>query len=69
MFEQMKSFSKTSAGPYRICDIPKFDIDYRGLVKYARAKGKKVVELSDKEKSMFIRNATIEDVRRNAIKG
>lgn len=55
-------------GPYSICDIPKCDIDYRGLVAYAHSKGKKVVELSDEEKNLFVKGSNMDEVRRRSIK-
>ena len=35
---------------YTIDEIPKINIDYRGLIKYAKSKGLKVTDLSDSEK-------------------
>ena len=54
--------------PYSRDEIPKFNIDYRGLIKDARSIGKPVVELSDKEKEKFIIGNTMVDVRKASIK-
>lgn len=48
-FEQVNKMH----GPYDKEEIPSFRIDYRGLIKYAKEKGKKVVDLSDSEKEQF----------------
>lgn len=49
-------------------DIPRFNIDYRGLVQYAKTVGKQVFELSDDEKNRFICGATMDDVREKMIR-
>lgn len=56
------------AGPYFKADIPKIRIDYKGLTAYARKKGKRVCDLSDSEKNLFIVDADMNVVRRLAIK-
>ena len=47
---------------YSKSEIPVFDIDYRGLVSYAKKMGKKVTELSDAEREVFINGATMQDI-------
>ena len=49
--------------PYRINEIPAINIDYRGLVNYARSKKKTVPELSDAEKEQFIFGSSMAEVR------
>ena len=53
--------------PYKVNEIPQVDIDYRGLVSYARSIGKKVPELSDEEKNRFIFSSSMQEIRRNML--
>ena len=49
--------------PYSISEIPKVNIDYRGLIKYAHSVGKTVPELSDDEKDMFINGSSVREIK------
>ena len=65
MEEEMDELRVRSAsGPYLSSEIPKVDIDYRGLVDYAHSVGKAVFELSDEEKERFVLDMSMDDVRR-----
>lgn len=53
--------------PYKIDEIPKIDIDYKGLIDYAHANKKTVPELSDAEKERFIMGSSMKEVRENML--
>ncbi len=52
MQKYKESLEKTS-GPILLKDMPPMSIDYRGLVKYAEAKGVDPGSLSKEEKDQF----------------
>ena len=52
--------------PYSIDEIPKFNINYKELIRYARSIGKSVIDLSEKER--FIIGNTMDDIRKASIK-
>ena len=55
---QMKRYREslaTMSEPILLSQCPKINLDLRGLMKYAKEKGKKVVELTEEEKKVFIR--------------
>lgn len=53
------------AHPYSINEIPKYDIDYRGLIEYSNKVGKPIPQLADEEMNQFINGATIADIRKD----
>lgn len=44
-----------SARPIMPSELPKVMIDYKGLLKYAKEKGVRVIELTDVEKNRFVK--------------
>ena len=54
--EMKKRYEKSlesTPGPIRLSDM-KQDMGLRGIMTYAKAQGKRVIDLSDEEKSRFI---------------
>ena len=69
MIGQMKHYRNVRlSGPYFKKDIPNVNIDYRGLVAFAKKKGVLVCNLSDEEKNLFIKGSDMNKVRAVAIK-
>mgnify|MGYP007097429343 CR=1 FL=1 len=60
--------TSSKAHPYSIDEIPKFNIDYKGMINYAKRKKKKVVELSDSEKELFTNGSSMSEIRKKSIK-
>jgi len=55
---QMKIYKDSLArtpDPITLSQCPQMKLDLRGMMKYAKSIGKKVVELTEEEKSVFIR--------------
>lgn len=55
---QMKKYRDslvTMPEPILLSQCPQLKLDLRGLMVYAKRKGKKVVELTEDEKKLFIR--------------
>ena len=42
--------------PISLKDIPNVRIDYKSLIKYAKSKGKKVIDLPMEERMKFVHN-------------
>jgi len=49
-----ESLAKTP-DPILLSQCPKIKLDLRGLMQYAKEKGVKVIELTEKEKAAFIK--------------
>ena len=59
MYGQMKRYKeslKNTPDPIMPSQLPQMNLDLRGLMNYAKSIGKKVVDLTDAEKRMFIKN-------------
>lgn len=59
MYGQMKKYKdsiKNTPGPIMPSQIPEIHLDLKGLMEYAKKTGRKVTELLEEEKSMFIKN-------------
>lgn len=58
MNEQMKKYKNSLSnmqGPILLSQCPNIKLNLQGLMRYAREKGVKVVDLSEKEKASFIK--------------
>lgn len=56
---QMKKYKESLAnmsGPILLSQCPKVQMDLMGLMQYAKEKGVKVIELTEKAKSAFIKD-------------
>lgn len=54
---QMRRYKESLAKmpePILLSQSPKIKLDLRGLMQYAKKKGVKVIELTEKEKAMFV---------------
>ncbi len=55
---QMKKYKdslSTMQGPILLSQCPDIKLDLRGLMKYAKEKGVKVIDLSEDEKASFVK--------------
>lgn len=59
MYGQMKKYKESllnTSEPIMPSQLLQIKLDLKGLMTYAKKTGKKVIELSDAEKNMFIKN-------------
>ena len=57
--EQKKSYEQIleeMGEPVHLKDAPNWKIDYKGLIAYAKSKGKKVIDLPMEERMKFVIN-------------
>lgn len=55
---QMKKYKdslNTMQGPILLSQCPNIKLDLHGLMKYAKEKGVKVIDLSEDEKALFVK--------------
>lgn len=55
---QMRRYKESLAKmpePILLSQSPKIKLDLRGLMQYAKKKGVKVIELTEKEKALFVK--------------
>lgn len=55
---QMKKYKDSlnaMQGPVLLSQCPNIKLDLRGLMKYAKEKGVKVIDLSEEEKASFVK--------------
>lgn len=57
--EKYKDSLITMQGPILLSQCPDIKLDLRGLMKYAKEKGVKVIDLSEDEKASFVKNQKI----------
>lgn len=53
-YQQYEESLKMMSEPISLSQLPKVEIDLRGMIKYAKTQEKKVVQLTDVEKRRFI---------------
>lgn len=55
LMQKYKESLKNTGEPILLKDLPPMNIDYRGLIKYARSKNTQPAYLTTEEKQMFIK--------------
>ena len=55
MNESYEDTIRTMTGPIEARELPDVQINYKGLLDYAEQKGVPVIELSEAEKSQFVK--------------
>ena len=59
MYGQMKNYKASlmnTPEPIMPSQLPQITFDLRGMMEYAKRLGKKVIELTEAEKQMFVKN-------------